>query len=140
MIVLDTNVVSELGKAYPNPGVASWFAAQELTDLYITAITEAELLYGSERLPEGRRRNDLMLADEEMVNWVLGGRVLPFDRSAAKAYALIRVLRETNGLPIQDRDCMIAAIACVHVAAVATRDLYGFEDCGVEIINPWETP
>ncbi len=138
MIVLDTNVASELSKANPAPQVAAWFTRQPLSEIYLTVVSEAELLYGIERMPEGRRRNRLAEEDERLIDWYLGGRVLLYDRSAARAYAEIRVARERSGRPIGELDCMIAAIARVNGATVATRDTGGFEDCGVDIINPWE--
>ena len=137
MIVLDTNVASELGEANPNPHVAAWFARQNLEDLFITAVSEAELLFGTERLPISRRRNELTTADDRMINDVLSGRVLPFDRASARAYAEIRAYRERAGLSIQDRDCMIAAIARSNRATVATRDIGSFENCGIDVVNPW---
>ena len=140
MIILDTNVASELGKAEPAPEVAAWLARQSFTELYLTAVNDAELLYGIERLPEGRRRDQLAAEDEGLIDEDLGGRVLPFDRASARAYAEIRVARERAGRPFGEtlhRDCMIAAIARVNGAAVATRNVSDFEGCGVEVVNPW---
>ena len=140
MIILDTNVASELGKADPAPEVAAWFARQPLSELWLTAVNEAELLYGVERLPEGRRRQLLAAEDERLIDDDLGGRVLLFDRASARAYAEIRVARERAGRAFGDnlhRDCMIAAIARVNGAAVATRNVSDFEGCGVEVVNPW---
>lgn len=139
MIILDTNVASELGKSNPSFNVLFWIARQLDTDLYTTAVNVAEMLYGTERLPDSRRRNELAASDDRVVNEILNGRVLPFDSAAARAYAEIRAARDRSGQPIGTRDCMIAAIARVNGASVATRDTGGFENCGVEIINPWET-
>jgi predicted nucleic acid-binding protein len=142
MIILDTNVASELSKPNPYPNVAEWFARQSLRELYLTCVTEAELRYGLERLPVGRKRRDLMDRDERLIDEDLGGRVLPFDRASARAYAEIRVARERGGRPFGEnlhRDCMIAAIARVNGASVATRDTRGFENCGIEVINTWES-
>ena len=137
MITLDTNVVSELTSDHPAQNVVAWFARQARIDLYITAITEAELLFGAENLPIGPQRSALAAGDERMINEVLGGRVLLFDRKAARHYAEIRATRERLGHRIGYMDCMIAAIARANGAAVATRDTGGFENCGVEVINPW---
>ncbi len=137
MIILDTNVVSELTAFEPAQSVVAWFARQIETDLYITSVNEAELLAGSERLPAGRRRSALVAANERIINEVLGGRVLFFDRGAARMYAVVLAERERIGRPISELDCMIAAIARANDAVVATRDLYGFDNCGVEVINPW---
>ena len=140
MIILDTNVVSELTKAEPNPSVAAWFARQLAAEVYITSVTEAELWAGSETLPQGRRRRQLEEANVRIVNEVIGGRVLPFNRAAARMYAVILAHRNAIGRPINKSDCMIAAIARSRDAAVATRDVRGFQHCGIEVINPWGRP
>lgn len=138
MIILDTNVVSELSAPVPSPNVIAWIASQPATDLYITSVIEAEILAGSERMPQGRRRSQVAAANARVINEVLGGRVLPFDRNAARHYAQIRAHRERIGHPIGRMDCMIAAIAQAHQAAVATRDTGGFAHCGIPLINPWQ--
>ena len=138
MIILDTNVVSELSAPEPAPIVLAWFARQVETDLYITSVNEAELLAGSERMPHGRRRNETIAANARIIDGTLRGRVLSFDRDAARHYAEIRAHRERIGRPISEMDCMIAAIARANGAAVATRDAGGFADCGIQAINPWE--
>ena len=140
MIILDTNVASELGKANPAPEVLAWFARQPASEIWLTVVNEAELLYGVEKLPEGRRRNRLAAEDDKLIDDDLGGRVLLFDRAAARAYAEIRVARERAGRPFGEnlhRDCMIAAIARVNGAAVATRNVSDFENCGIAVVNPW---
>ena len=137
MIILDTNVVSELTSFEPAANVVAWLSKQVETELFITSVNEAELSFGVERLPGGRRRNDLATANERIINGLLGGRVLVFDRAVAGMYAVILANRERIGLPIGELDCMVAAIARVHGATVATRDMYGFENCGVEVVNPW---
>ena len=139
MIVLDTNVTTEVGKSNPNQNVMDWFANQNLIDLYITVANEAELRYGVEKLPVGRRRNEVAATNDRIIDQVLGGRVLPFNRESARAYGEIRAGRERAGHSIQDRDCMIAAVARVNGAFVATRDTRGFENCGIEVIDPWES-
>lgn len=108
--------------------------------MYITSVNEAELLFGVERLPAGRRRDAIALANDRVISEVFGERILPFDRAAVRAYAEIRVARERAGRPFGEnmhRDCMIAAIARVNGASVATRDTGGFDDCGIQVINPW---
>ena len=138
MIILDTNVVSELGKTNPDSSVLAWFARQPLSDVYLTAVSEAELGYGVANMPNGRRRNAVAAGNARVINEILEGRVLSFDRDAAWHYAEIRAHRERIGRPIGEMDCMIAAIARVNGAAVATRDAGGFADCGIQAINPWE--
>lgn len=139
MIILDTNVVSELSAPDPAPRVVAWVANQPEADLYITAVNEVELLAGSSSMPAGRRRNEVVALNAKIIEEVLGGRVLSFDREAARQYAQIKTTRDRIGRRIQYMDCMIAAIARAHGAAVATRDISGFENCGIEIINPWES-
>ena len=137
MIVLDTNVVSELMRPSPDSGVVDWVARQAALDLHVSAISEAELRYGAEVLPKGRRRNGLLVEIEGMLREDFGGRVIPFDSYAAKAYAAIAAARRAAGRPISHADCQIAAIARALGASVATRDVDGFEECGIEVINPW---
>jgi predicted nucleic acid-binding protein len=137
VIVLDTNVVSEALRPNPSVKVLEWMLAESPIALFITAITEAELLYGVARLPEGRRRTAL----EELVLPVLdedfAGRILPFDSVAAREFADIAATRRRIGRPISEPDARIAAIARSRGANLATRDASGFADCGLQIIDPW---
>ncbi|MCY3645880.1 MAG: type II toxin-antitoxin system VapC family toxin [Chloroflexi bacterium] len=138
MIVLDTNVVSEMALPAPNATVAGWVIRQPRSDLFLTAVSEAELRYGVEILPVGRRRRDLAAAVEKTVRQSFAGRILPFDSDAARAYAEIAAARRAAGDPISQADCQIAAIARSRGAAVATRDASGFGGCGIKVINPWQ--
>ncbi len=137
MILLDTNVVSELMRPAPSPVVMAWFAAQPAASLFISAVTEAELRYGVMLLPEGRRRTDLMAAIEGMLIEDFAGRILPFDSAAAVAYAAIAASRREVGKPISQFDAQIAAIAQSRGAELATRNVADFEGCEVEVTNPW---
>ena len=137
MILLDTNVVSELMRPSPDSGVLDWAAQQPAPNLHISAITEAELRYGAEILSHGRRRDVLLDEIEEMLRDDFDGRVIPFDSFAAKSYAAIAATRRAAGRPISVADCQIAAIARSLGAVVATRDVNDFEGCGIEMINPW---
>ena len=137
MIILDTNVVSELMKRTPAPPVVRWVARQPATSLYTTSITEAEILHGVMRLPAGKRRNSLLAAAEAMFSEDFARRVLPFGGDAARAYATISAQRRRAGRPISHFDAQIAAIGRSARAAVATRNTTDFEDCGVTVINPW---
>ncbi len=137
MIVLDTNVVSELMREDSAPEVRAWFFQQSPSDVFLSAVTEAELRYGVEIMPAGRRRDSLATALEGFVERDLAGRVLSFGTTAAKAYATIAAERRAAGRPIGQADCQIAAIARSLGASVATRDTRGFEGCGVDLINPW---
>ncbi len=139
MIVLDTNVVSELLRPSPVGHVIAWVARQPASALYLSTISEAELRYGVEILPQGQRRERLRAEIEGMLRQDFLGRILPFDRDAARAYAVIAAARRVTGHSINHADCQIAAIARSVGAAVATRDVNAFEDCGVDVINPWTT-
>ena len=137
MVVVDTNVVSELMRLTPAPAVMVWFSRQDSADLYLTAVSEAELRAGAAILPSGRRRDRLAAEIDAVVREDFAGRVLPFDSAAARAYAAVAASRRSVGRPILEADCQIAAIACARDAAVATRNGADFELCGVAVINPW---
>lgn len=139
MIVLDTNVVSELWKAEPDQNVMGWVDAQAIETLYLSAITLAELRYGIESMPEGRRR---VVYDERLEKDVLPafhGRVLPFDLAAAKAYGTLMAEARRQGRAINKADGYIAAIASSRNFSVATRDVSPFKAAGLAVINPWHT-
>jgi predicted nucleic acid-binding protein len=138
VIVLDTNVISELMRSQPHLAVIAWVAAQPRGSLYTTSVNEAELLYGISAMAEGRRRSGLATAAEALFVEEFAGRVLPFGGAAAGRYAEIVTLRRQAGQPIEGFDALIAATALVAGAAVATRDIGGFEGCGLTLINPWE--
>lgn len=137
MILLDTNVVSELMRAEPAQIVLDWFGQHDAADLFISAVTEAELRTGVAILPDGQRRDRLQLAIDAMIDQDFQGRVLPFDSHAAKAYAEIAAHRRAAGRPIAEADCQIAAIARATDAPIVTRNVKDFDGCGVRVINPW---
>lgn len=137
MIILDTNVVSELLRPVPTSRVADWYVQQAATEAFISAVTEAELRYGVEIMPTGRRRTDLATTIEGLLERDFAGRILSFDSSAAKAYATIAAERRSAGQPIEPADAQIAAIARSLGASVATRDAGGFEGTGIDVIDPW---
>ena len=137
MIVLDTNVISEIMRFEPDTKVLEWLDSQPTATLFTTAITEAEIRAGIAFLPPGRRKAGLVLAAEQAFYTLFVGRVLPFDSRAALAYADIAAGRRAAGRPISQPDCQIAAIARSHEASVATRDAQGFALCGIGVIDPW---
>jgi len=137
VIILDTNVVSELLRPEPATQVEIWLSAQDGKTIYFTAVGEAELRHGVAVMPAGRRRTALSAAIEGIMDEDFRDRILPFDRAAARAYADIAAKRRSVGRPISQFDCQIAAIARAHDASVATRNTADYEDCGVAIINPW---
>ena len=137
MVVLDTNVVSELMREVPQPEVVAWVDAREGRDVFVTAITEAEVRTGIAILPGGRRQLALSNAADRFFTELFPNRVLPFDASAARMYAEITAERRAAGRPIGQLDCQIAAIARCHGAALATRNVGDFQGIGVEVMNPW---
>ena len=139
MILLDTNILSELMRAAPEAAVEQWLADQPAASVFISAITEAELRYGLALMPPGKRRSALAVEIENMLGEDFSGRILPFDSPAAVAFAEIAAERRQAGRPISQADAQIAAIARSRGAALATRNVLDFEGCGVEIINPWSS-
>lgn len=137
MIVVDTNAVSELLRPAPDERVLGWFAAQPRATLFTTTVTRAEILYGLRLLPGGKRRRGLEQAVLAVFNDDFVNRVLGFDVHAADAYAEIAASRQAAGRPISQFDAMIAAMARSRGAALATRNVRDFADCGVEIVDPW---
>jgi len=137
MILLDTNVISEMMRPNGNSVVVGWVAQQERDALYTSSVNKAEILYGIRRLPEGRRRAALVAAAATMFDEEFVGRVLPFDESGAIHFADIMVARHRSGKPIAVLDALIAGVARAAGAAVATRDIGGFEGCGVALVDPW---
>lgn len=136
--LLDTNVLSELLRAKPDPAVLAWFAAQPADSLFVSAVTQAEMLHGARLLPAGKRRRQLEQSLEAMFNEDFAARVLPFDASAADQYATLAAERRRAGRPISQFDAQIAAIASSHRMALATRNVSDFEGCGLTLTNPWE--
>lgn len=136
MIVVDTNVISELMRGEPHPAVLAWVAAQPRALLYTTHVNQAEILYGIAALPEGRRRMALAAAAEAMFAEDFAGRILPLEAAAAR-YPNIVLARRRAGNPIEKFDALIAAIALAAGAEVATRDTGGFAGCGLTLIDPW---
>ncbi len=138
MIVLDTNVVSELMKAVPAEAVTRWIAGHRATTLYTTAITQSEILYGILLLPAGKRRSALEAAAGAMFIQDFASRILPFGIEAAHPYAQIAAQRRRAGRPISQFDAQIAAIARAARAPLATRNVGDFEGCGIKVVNPWD--
>jgi toxin FitB len=136
MIVVDTNVVSELMRPSPSPVVVGWVRSNE-RELYTTSITLAEIRYGIERLADGRRK-ELLRSTAEEVFAAFEERVLPFDAKAAMLYAMIVSERGRAGLPIDGFDAQIASICRGHRAALATRNSKDFQGTGTDVIDPWQ--
>jgi toxin FitB len=137
MIVLDTNIVSEVLRPVPEPRVLDWLEEQPPSSVFTTAVTQGEILYGIRLLPDGQRRRKLWEAANEIFNEDFAGRVLRFDSEAARAYAEIGASRRSAGGPISQFDATIAAITRSHGAILATRNAKDFEGCGIHVVNPW---
>ncbi len=138
MILIDTNVISELWKAEPNPDVLAWMDAQAVETLYLSAVTVAELRFGVAVMPEGQRRSIYQERLEKEVLPAFTGRVLPFDLAASRAYADLMAGARLTGKAIGKADGYIAATASACGLMVATRDISPFEAAGLKLVNPWE--
>ena len=137
-LLLDTNVVSELMRKFPDPAVAAWAAGHPSERLFLPAIAEAELRYGAVILPPGRHRDTLVSDIEKMLHATFNNRILPFDSDAAQAYAGIAARRRAAGRSVKPADCQIAAIASARGMAVATRNVRDFDDMEIDLIDPWQ--
>lgn len=138
MIVLDTNVLSELVKSTPEQRVIDWLDSLTTREVGTTAVTAAELWYGVRRLPDGRRKSILAAGVDAVLYEDLRGRIEVFDTAAANRYADIVTARERKGRPIAAADAQIAAICASRHATLATRNVDDFTDTGIDIINPWD--
>lgn len=138
MIVLDTNVLSELMRPAPDETVVAWVASQPAASHYTTSITQAEILHGILLLPTGQRRTRLLNAAQAMFADDFAGRVLGFGADATLPYAQIAADRRRAGRPISQFDAQIAAIARACGASVATRNITDFQGCGIKVLNPWD--
>ena len=138
MILLDTNVISELSKERPDSVVVGWFLQQSADDLATATITFAEVLFGLELLPQGRRRQRLAQVSDAIFETALRGSRLGFNDAAAHRYAVLFAARRKAGQPMPQLDAQIAAIALAYGASLATRNVMDFEGCGVNLIDPWK--
>ena len=137
MIVIDTNVISELMRPQPDATVIQWFDQQATSRLYLTTITLAEIRYGLSIMADGKRKQHMSSQFEAYVDRVFEGRVLDFTSEAASRYADIMSYRRRAGLPMSMADGQIAAIASTHHFSVATRNTKDFEDCGLALVDPF---
>jgi predicted nucleic acid-binding protein len=137
MIVLDTNVISEAMLPVPNVNVRHWLSSQSSPRLFTTTVSLAEILYGIEILPPGKRRDGLLRTAETMFANLFARRLLAFDALAARSFPVIAASRRRHGRPISILDAQIAAIAHVNDATFATRNTADFQGCGIRLANPW---
>lgn len=137
MIILDTNVVSELMKSAPDEHVAAWMGRQQMLHLATTSITVGEIQFGIRLLPSGKRRKELEEDFATFISRGFQGRVLPFEDTAAFAYGELAAQHKKKGRHVDAVDLMIAAIAKASNAAIATRNTKDFAHCGLKLIDPW---
>jgi len=137
MIILDTNIVSEMMKTAPSRTVLDWLNAQDAASLYVTTITLAEIGYGLRLLPDGQRRRLLAERFDQFIARAFDQRILSFDAAAARAYGDIMGHRKELGRPIRVTDGQIAAIARANGFGIATRNIKDFEDSQIALINPF---
>jgi predicted nucleic acid-binding protein len=140
MMILDTNVLSELIRHQPSPPVVAWIGRQPAAQLFTTSVTESEIFYGIELVAKGKRRDALMAAAEAMFAEDFAGRILSFNEDSARAFAKIAAGRRVLGKPISHADAQIAAITQIYRATLATRNVADFEACNIAVINPWKEP
>ena len=138
MIILDTNIISEMMKSQPNIQVSHWLSQQQAAELYITAITIAEISYGINALSKGKRRQSLHTAFNIVVIEGFEYRILDFDERAAQLYGDLMAHRRAQGAPMSICDGQIAAIARLENYALATRNTKDFTDCNLTLINPFD--
>jgi toxin FitB len=138
MIVVDTNVLSELMRMRPDPAVLRWFGRQSHSELFTSSVSQAEVFYGLCLLPLGKRREKLLAEAEKMFNVDFADRVLPFEGGSALRFATIAAERRSMGRPMGYPDAQIAAVTLTHRASLATRNRSDFENCGIELIDPWK--
>ena len=138
MLMLDTNMLSEIMRPKPERKIVEWIVRQPSDDLFTAAVCQAEILSGLAIMPSGRRRADLEDAAHAMFAEDFDGRILPFDTEAAAAYAEVFAARRKAGRPSGTIDLMLVAVARVHGARVVTRNVADFEGVGVAIVNPWD--
>jgi hypothetical protein len=136
-IVVDTNVLSELLRNVPAQPVLDWFAGRRRSELFVSAVTHAEMITGAAALPAGKRRLALERALAGVFGEDFAGRILPFDEAAVPHYAAVQVARRRSGRPISQFDCQIAAIALANGMQLATRNTADFEGCGLALVDPW---
>jgi hypothetical protein len=137
MVVLDTNVISEMTRSAPESNVVAWYQRQDSASLFTTTVTLAEVFYGLNLLPEGSRRDQLSRFADDFFRQEMAGKILSFDETAAIHYATIRAAKRRLGLSMSAFDAQIAAIAVAAGATVATRNVSDFEHCGITVVNPW---
>ena len=137
MIIIDTNIISELMKVSPSLNVVKWLDQQDILQLFVTTITLAEISYGLHTQPNGKRRQFLEDAFNQTISEAFQHRILSFDHTAAECYGKLMAKRKKLGRPLTVLDGQIAAITLAHDAMLATRNVRDFADSGIEVVNPF---
>ncbi len=139
MFLIDANVISETMRPRPEPKVIAWLDAQMPSQVFVSAITQGELLLGVALLPPGKRRDALNAQAADMFDKDFARRCLPFDARAAAHYARLLAHRTQAGQPMGTEDAQIAAIACAYQFALVTRNVRDFVNIeGLDLVNPWD--
>jgi predicted nucleic acid-binding protein len=136
MILLDTNILSELMKPRPDPSVMAWIDSQDEHELWTCTIVVAEVLSGLDLMPEGKRRDQLRDKAEHMFSNLFADRIL--DLKAARTFGAVLKSRNGVGRPVDEMDALIAATSLANDATLATRNTPDFEHCGITLVNPWD--
>jgi len=137
MIILDTNVLSAMMRPTPDEQVVAWLDMQARSSMWITSLTIFEIQFGLQILPPGKKRSLLTMTFESVLTEDIGGRVAPFNTSAAECCAELMASRHKKGRPVELRDTMIAGIVLACHASLATRNVPHFEDLAIPVVNPW---
>ncbi len=137
MILVDTNVISELMKPRPSQTVVEWFESTDPATVFVSTVTIAEIVYGLNLLPQGKRRQQLTKAFQAVIAEAFSHRIISFDEAAASMYGELMAQRQKMGRPMAIGDCQIAAIASARGYILATRNVRDFEDCGLTLVNPF---
>jgi toxin FitB len=137
MILLDTNVISEVMKPAPEALVTAWLNSRNTAELWTSTVVVAEIYSGLDLMPAGKRQRLLFERAEFMFDRFFESRILPFDLPAARAYGAVLKTRQAKGLPIDEMDALLAATALANGSALATRNISHFQSCGIRVLNPW---
>jgi predicted nucleic acid-binding protein len=138
VILLDTNVVSELMKQQVHPAVESFIETKRTEELFVPSIVVAEIRYGVSRLPMGQRRRQIEAKFDAFLQRGFASRILPFDVACAAGYATARTAREQAGRPVGVQDALIGGLALAHGATLATRNIADFDGYGLSLVDPWQ--
>jgi hypothetical protein len=138
MIILDTNVISEIMLPRPDIHILSWLDRQSDASIWTTTVNIFEIRYGLQSMPEGKKRSALLDLFERWLTEVIQGRIASFDESAARQAADLNAVRKKIGRPVDTRDTMITGIVLASHATLATRNVKHFEEIAPSLVNPWE--